>query len=47
MDRNKPTGTNVNNQPLEIDIRRIMEQMGIQAEKWSEEYTRKAEKIRT
>jgi len=27
-------------QPVEIDIRKILEQMGIQAERWPEEYRR-------
>ncbi len=38
MERDMPMGTNVGNQPLEIDIRKILEQMGIQMEKWPEEY---------
>ena len=31
-------GTNVSDQPLEIDIRKILEQLGIQKDKWPEEY---------
>lgn len=47
MDRNIPIGTNVSSQPLEIDIRKIMEQMGIKAEKWPEEFRIKAEQTGT
>jgi hypothetical protein len=46
MDRNKPIGTIESSQPLEIDIRKIMEQMGIETEKWPEEYRITADKIR-
>lgn len=38
MEREMPMGTNVSSQPLEIDIRKILEQLGIQKEKWPEEY---------
>jgi signal recognition particle subunit SEC65 len=38
MERDIPMGMNVEHQPLEIDIRKILEQLGIQKEKWPEEY---------
>jgi hypothetical protein len=38
MERDMPMGMNVEYQPLEIDIRKILEQLGIQKEKWPEEY---------
>jgi hypothetical protein len=38
MERDIPMGMNVEKQPLEIDIRKILEQLGIQKEKWPEEY---------
>lgn len=38
MEKEIPMGTKVTNQPLEIDIRKILEQLGIQMEKWPEEY---------
>jgi hypothetical protein len=38
MERDIPMGNNASNQPLEIDIRKILVQMGIQMEKWPEEY---------
>lgn len=45
MDRDKPFGAKESSQPMEIDIRKIMEQMGIEAEKWPEEYRVKVEQI--
>ncbi|WP_373231303.1 hypothetical protein [Cohnella sp.] len=47
MERNKPIGAKVTSQPLEIDIRKIMKQMGIEVEKWPVEYRIKAEQIRS
>ncbi|WP_256758975.1 hypothetical protein [Cohnella sp. WQ 127256] len=38
MERDIPIGLNLSNQPLEVDIRKILEQLGIQKEKWPEEY---------
>jgi hypothetical protein len=38
MERDIPMEMNVDTQPLEIDIRKILEQLGIQKEKWPEEY---------
>ncbi|WP_255807690.1 hypothetical protein [Cohnella mopanensis] len=32
------SGNKKSNQPLEIDIRKILEQLGVQEEKWPEEY---------
>jgi signal recognition particle subunit SEC65 len=38
MERDIPMDLSVNSKPLEIDIRKILEQLGIQKEKWPEEY---------
>jgi hypothetical protein len=38
MEKEIPRGTIITSQPLEIDIRKILEQLGIQKEKWPEEY---------
>ncbi|WP_158602338.1 hypothetical protein [Cohnella endophytica] len=38
MDKEIPMGTNASEQPLAIDIRKILEQLGIQKDKWPEEY---------
>jgi hypothetical protein len=38
MEMEIPLGINESNPPLEIDIRKILEQLGIQKEKWPEEY---------
>ena len=38
MERETGTGTKDTNQPLEIDIRKILEQLGIQMEKWPDEF---------
>jgi hypothetical protein len=37
MEREIPMGTNLSDQPLEIDIRKILEQLGIQEDRWPEE----------
>jgi hypothetical protein len=38
MEREILMGNNPSKQPLEIDIRKILVQLGIQMEKWPEEY---------
>lgn len=38
MVKEMPMGNNESKQPLEIDIRKILEQLGIQKDKWPEEY---------
>jgi hypothetical protein len=44
MEKDIPMGTHANKQPLEIDIRRILEQLGIQKDKWPEEYGNSVQK---
>jgi hypothetical protein len=38
MDSDLLIGANESSQPLEIDIRKILEQLGIHKDKWPEEY---------
>ncbi|WP_161793358.1 hypothetical protein [Cohnella kolymensis] len=38
MERDTGIGTKEIKQPLEIDIRKILEQLGIQMEKWPDEF---------
>jgi hypothetical protein len=44
MEKELSRSTNLINQPLEIDIRKILEQLGIQIEKWPEEYKNAVQK---
>jgi hypothetical protein len=44
MEREIPMGKNPSKQPLEIDIRKILVQLGIQMEKWPEEYMKSVQK---
>jgi hypothetical protein len=43
MERDVLLGTMKNMPPLEIDIRKILEQLGIQREIWPEEYQKPVE----
>ncbi|MFC5404989.1 hypothetical protein [Cohnella soli] len=36
MEKETPMGTEVMKQPLEVDIRKILEQLGIREDKWKE-----------
>ncbi len=38
MERGLPMERSVSKQPLEVDIRKILEQLGIHKEKWPEEF---------
>ncbi|WP_281284889.1 hypothetical protein [Cohnella terricola] len=38
MEKEMPIGNHENQQPLEVDIRKILEQLGIHRDKWPEEY---------
>jgi len=38
MFKGLPMDSNASKQPLEIDIRKILEQLGIHKDKWPEEY---------
>jgi len=38
MEKEMPIGNEENQQPLEVDIRKILEQLGIHRDKWPEEY---------
>jgi hypothetical protein len=47
MERNVLIGNTCNKQPLEIDVRKILEQMGIEMVKWPKEYKREIEQLRS
>lgn len=42
MERDKPVGSKMESAPVEIDIRKILQQIGIREEKWPAEFREKS-----